>query len=86
MSDVRKILSSSFLENRSDVFVAVGVLFFVMMLIIPLPTVVLDILMALNLMLSLVVILIVLYTHRALDFSVFPTLYWPHFPISDLTR
>ncbi len=74
MSDVRKILSTSFLENRSDVFVAVGVLFFVMMLIIPLPTVVLDILMALNLMLSLVVILIVLYTHRALDFSVFPTL------------
>ena len=74
MSDVQKILSTSFLNNRSDVFVAVGVLFFVMMLIIPLPTFILDLLMALNLMLSLVVILIVLYTHRALDFSVFPTL------------
>ncbi len=74
MSDVQKILSTSFLHNRSDVIVAVGVLFFVMMLIIPLPTVILDLLMALNLMLSLVVILIVLYTHRALDFSVFPTL------------
>ena len=74
MSDVQKILSTSFLHNRSDVIVAIGVLFFVMMLIIPLPTVILDLLMALNLMLSLVVILIVLYTRRALDFSVFPTL------------
>ena len=74
MSDVQKILSTSFLQNRSDIFVAVGVIFFVMMMLIPLPTVILDLLMVLNLMLSLVIILIVLYSRRALEFSVFPTL------------
>jgi flagellar biosynthesis protein FlhA len=46
----------------------------VMMLIIPLPTVLLDALMAMNLVLSLLILLIVLYTKKATDFSVFPTL------------
>ncbi|MFW6338330.1 MAG: flagellar biosynthesis protein FlhA [Alkalispirochaetaceae bacterium] len=58
----------------NDAMVAVGVIIVVMMLIIPLPTVLLDTLMAVNLVLSLLTILIVLYTKQALDFSVFPTL------------
>ena len=62
------------LGERTEILVALGVIAVVMMLIIPLPTLILDILMSLNLMLSLVIILIVLYTSRALDFSVFPTL------------
>ena len=44
-----------------------------MMLIIPLPTVLLDALMAINLTMSLLTILIVLYIRDALEFSVFPT-------------
>lgn len=62
------------LENRSDLFVAVGAIIIVMMLIVPLPAILLDLLMALNLVLNLLILLIVLYTHRATDFSVFPTL------------
>ncbi len=62
------------LENRSDLFVAIGAIIIVMMLIVPLPAVLLDLLMALNLVLNLLILLIVLYTHRATDFSVFPTL------------
>lgn len=58
----------------NDAMVAVGVIIVVMMLIIPLPTVLLDVLMAANLVFSLLTILIVLYTKKALDFSVFPTL------------
>jgi flagellar biosynthesis protein FlhA len=54
--------------------VAVGVIAVVSMMLIPLPAVLLDLLMAVNLVLSLLIILIVLYTRRALDFSVFPTL------------
>ena len=73
MADVRRILSSSFLAQKSDVFVAVGVIVVVMMMIIPLPDVLLDVLLAFNLMLSLLIILIVLYTKHALEFSVFPT-------------
>ncbi len=67
-------LSSTMLAEKSDLFVAVGVIVVIGMLVIPLPTVLLDILMSFNLMLSLIIILIVLYTKRALDFSVFPTL------------
>ena len=62
------------LKLSNDALVAVGVIVVVMMLIIPLPTVILDTLMSANLVLSLLTILIVLYTKNALDFSVFPTL------------
>ena len=62
------------LGNRSDLIVAVSAVLIVLMLIIPLPTVLLDLLMALNLVLNLVILLIVLYTRKATDFSVFPTL------------
>jgi len=43
------------------------------MLIIPLPTVILDIAMSLNLVVSLLVLLIVLYNKRPTDFALFPT-------------
>jgi flagellar biosynthesis protein FlhA len=61
-------------RSRSDVFVAVGVIAVVGMMIIPLPAFLLDTLMAVNIVLSLLVILIILYTRNALEFSVFPTL------------
>ncbi len=74
MADFQSVLSNAFLRRRSDVLVAVGVIVVVMMLIIPLPTVLLDGFMSLNIVLSLLVILIVLYTSNALEFSVFPSL------------
>ncbi len=74
MADIPRVLGRSLFRQRSDIFVAAGVVVVVMMMIIPLPTVILDLLMAFNLVLSLLVILIVLYTRRALDFSVFPTM------------
>jgi flagellar biosynthesis protein FlhA len=43
------------------------------MIVIPLPAVLLDTFMALNLILSLLVLLIVLYTRKAVDFNLFPT-------------
>ena len=74
MADVSRAIGSSIFSRRSDIFVAAGVVGVVMMMIIPMPTVLLDLLMAFNLVLSLLIILIVLYTHQALDFSVFPTM------------
>ncbi len=68
------LLAGIFSGGKSDAIVAIGVIVIVMMLIIPLPTVLLDTLMTINLLLSLLVILIVLYTKNALEFSVFPTL------------
>lgn len=73
MADARQIPGLTG-ARRSDIFVAIGVIAVVMMLIIPLPAFILDTLMSVNIVLSLLIILIVLYTHHALEFSVFPTL------------
>ena len=61
-------------QRRSDVLAAVFVVVFILMMLIPLPAVLLDLFMALNICLSLLVILIVLYTRNALEFTIFPTL------------
>ena len=74
MADIRSQISRAFLKEGSDALVAVGVILVVMMLIIPLPAIILDTLQSSNLVLSLLILLIVLYTVRALDFSIFPTI------------
>jgi flagellar biosynthesis protein FlhA len=61
------------LHFLQDSFPAVAVITVVIMLILPLPTVVLDALMAINVIFSLLVLLIVLYTNRPTEFSLFPT-------------
>ncbi len=68
--EIKRLLSS----DNSDMLVAVGVLAVVIMLIIPLPTVMLDALMVINLLLSMMIILIVMYNKDPLEFSVFPTM------------
>jgi flagellar biosynthesis protein FlhA len=60
-------------RNPNDMFIALGVVLVVIMLIIPLPTVLLDTLMAMNLIISLMILLIVLYTKKPTDFNLFPT-------------
>ncbi|MFW6234389.1 MAG: FHIPEP family type III secretion protein, partial [Spirochaetota bacterium] len=74
MSDLKTILGNAFLKQRSDMLVAIGVLLGIVMFIVPLPAFLLDTFIALNLVMSLLVVLIVLYTQRALDFSIFPAL------------
>jgi flagellar biosynthesis protein FlhA len=74
VADLQTVIGGAFTRGRSDVLVAVGVIVVVMMLIIPLPTFILDTFMSLNIVLSLLIILIVLYTTSALEFSVFPSL------------
>ena len=61
-------------RQRGDVLVAVFVCVAILMLLIPLPGVLLDLFMLLNISLSLLVILIVLYARNTLEFTVFPTL------------
>ncbi|MCK5735436.1 MAG: flagellar biosynthesis protein FlhA [Spirochaetaceae bacterium] len=61
-------------RQGGDIIIALGVILIIMMLVIPLPTFILDLLMALNLMLSLLIILLVLYNRDPLEFSLFPTI------------
>ncbi|MGL5086752.1 MAG: flagellar biosynthesis protein FlhA, partial [Clostridium sp.] len=62
------------LKQNLDVLVAFGVLGIVMMIIIPLPKLLLDILLAFNITLSAVILLITMFTTNVLQMSVFPTL------------
>lgn len=59
---------------KNDIFIAVAVIAIVFSFIIPLPPFILDILMSFNLVLGILILLIVLYSRDALDFSVFPSI------------
>ena len=58
----------------SDVGVALLMVLVVVMMVIPLPTGLIDVLLATNITLGVVVLLVTFYVKRALDLSVFPTL------------
>ncbi len=60
--------------KQSDILIAVGVVLVIGMLIIPIPTTLLDVAIALNLALSLGIMLIVMYVNKGSELSVFPTL------------
>ena len=58
----------------SDAVLPLGILFIVAMMVLPLPTVVLDIFFSFNILLSLLILMVAIHTFRPLDFSSFPTL------------
>ncbi|GAE24271.1 flagellar biosynthesis protein FlhA [Halalkalibacter wakoensis JCM 9140] len=57
-----------------DLSVLLGVILIVIMLIIPLPTAMLDFLIIINISLALIIILVAMNTQEPLQFSIFPTL------------
>ncbi|HCL4446754.1 TPA: flagellar biosynthesis protein FlhA [Clostridium botulinum] len=62
------------IKNSIDIIAAFGVVGIVLMIIIPLPSAFLDVLLAFNITLSVVIILITMFTTEVLQFSSFPTL------------
>ncbi len=62
------------IRSNLDVLVAFLVIGIVLMIIIPLPTVLLDILLAINITASIIIILLTMFTTEVLQLSVFPTL------------
>ena len=58
----------------SDSVLPLGILFIVAMMVLPLPTILLDIFFSLNILLSLLVLMVAIHTFRPLDFSSFPAL------------
>lgn len=71
MENSRKRFS---LKNNMDIIMAFVVISVVLMIIIPLPPEILDILLSFNITVSVVIILLTLFTTEVLQFSVFPTL------------
>ncbi|EQB87782.1 flagellar biosynthesis protein FlhA [Clostridium sp. BL8] len=62
------------IKNNLDVVVAFGVILIVLMIIIPLPPAILDVFFAINISISVVILLISMFTTHVLQLSVFPTL------------
>jgi flagellar biosynthesis protein FlhA len=58
---------------RSGIGVPVGVLATLAMVILPLPPMALDVLFTFNIALSLIVVMVVFYVQRPLEFAIFPT-------------
>ncbi len=62
------------LKNRFDILVAFGVMGIILMIIIPLPPFLLDTLLVVNITLSVLVLLMTLFSTNILQLSIFPTL------------
>lgn len=62
------------IKNNLDILVAFGVIGIVLMIIIPLPPKLLDVIIAINITLAVIILLLTMFTTEVLQFSVFPTL------------
>jgi len=60
--------------KMSEAGIAIGIIFIVLMLIIPVPAALLDVLITLNLAGAIVILLISIYITNPLEFAVFPTM------------
>ena len=67
-------LSKFNIKEKFDTIVAFGLIGIVLMIIIPLPPFILDILLAVNITVSVMIMLLTMFTTEVLQFSVFPTL------------
>lgn len=61
-------------KKRFDIIVGFGILGIVLMIIIPLPPFLLDIMLAINISLSILVLLLTLFSTNILQLSIFPTI------------
>ena len=61
------------LKEKSDIFVAVSVVFVILIMIVPLNAFFMDIFLTLSISLSILILFIGMYINKPLDFSVFPS-------------
>jgi len=62
------------LLQNNDIVLAIGLVTIVLMMVIPIPAQLLDILLTLNISLSVLIMLVCLYTKEPLEYSSFPTI------------
>ncbi len=62
------------LLKRTDVMAAFGLVGILMIMIIPLPSLLLDLFLSMNITIALLILIISLYTVKATDFSIFPSI------------
>lgn len=59
--------------KQGDITLAIGVISIIMVLILPMPAMMLDLLLALSIVFSVLILMTSLFIHKALEFSAFPT-------------
>lgn len=64
----------AFLLKNNDIVLAVGLVTIVAMMVLPIPSGILDVLLTINISFSVVILLVCLYTKEPLDYSTFPTI------------
>ena len=74
MAEAKKNSMNFSVIDRGDISMGIGVIAILVMLIIPLPTFILDFFMAISIMIGLLILMVVLFVERSFDFSVFPSL------------
>ncbi|MBU5673063.1 flagellar biosynthesis protein FlhA [Paenibacillus brevis] len=62
------------MKRFKDVFILVGIIGIVLIMIVPIPTWLLDVLLILNISIALMILLVAMNTKEALQFSIFPAL------------
>ena len=62
------------LLGRTDIMAAFGLVAILMIMIIPLPSIILDLFLATNITIALLILIISLYTTSAVEFSIFPAI------------
>ena len=60
--------------QNTDILLGLGVITILVMLVIPLPTFLLDFLMAISIMIGMLTLMVVMFIQRSFDFSIFPSL------------
>jgi flagellar biosynthesis protein FlhA len=62
------------MTKRSDLFLAIGVMSILVVLIFPLPAILLDLLLAISIIISVLILMTSLFIEDPLEFTVFPTI------------
>lgn len=62
------------IARQRDLIIIIGVVGILAVMIIPIPPLLMDLLLSLNLCIALIILLVSMYTREALEFSVFPSL------------
>ncbi len=70
---IMKKYFSNILGNK-DTFLAIGVIGILLIMIVPLPTLMLDTFISMNITISIIILLISMYVLKTLDFSIFPSM------------
>lgn len=74
MAEIRQTFIGSILQDSTDVAMVIAVIGILMAMLLPIPPIFLDLLLALNITVAIIVLITTMYTVSPLEFSIFPSL------------